>query len=158
MVECTDTRFPEGPRCIVLRLEIVGYGSRSWPNMFQEIEVMVLTRHRCNTKKCSGRESELCRVVDIEHKPILTWNALQIIPSTASSIDKRLDVVAIELILLDAVIADQLRSDVGDGGRIASVRNEREIFGGTFFDANLRGLASVQWNVIFGTLANVEEH
>lgn len=101
---------------------------------------------------------EFCGVVDIEQCTILTRNALQIIPGATSSINERLNVVAAELILLDGVITDQLRSNAGEGVRIAKVRNEREIFGGTFLDANLRSLAAVQRDVIFGTLSYVEEH
>lgn len=56
------------------------------------------------------------------------------------------------------MIADELRSDGDERYCVTSIRIERKVFGGTLADANLRSLAAVQWDVILGTLAYVEEH
>lgn len=83
--------------------------------------VMKLTVHRCDTNRCREREPEICGVIEFRHRFILTWNAFAIILSTTVSIDKRLNVIAGELIFLHISIANQLRSYGTEGIAIAIV-------------------------------------
>lgn len=76
---------------------------------------MSLTEHRCDNKYMMlGLGVGVLRGHSHSQCPILTGNTLEVILSTSSPLYVGLNVVAAELILLDVMIADELRSDGDD--------------------------------------------